>query len=206
MHIYRLRRMGTLVLLRQENRQISQRWCDMAVVETSAELKQAHREYMKSRILSAHPLEITAMLYDVAIGALENALRYLKDGNALARANEVSRAQEAVNELMVSLDHSVDASLTGNLASLYVYVQEQILKGHVQQSEDAFRAALAVLKPLWEGWTEIRKAEVQSEAREQRNFEIADAEPIISPSPVAVSERGLGYQQEPDPVSRGWNC
>lgn len=191
---------------RGKNLQIGLLRCDKEVVDNVAEFKQAHREYMECHILTAQPLAIVEMLYGIAIGALEDALRHLKDGNALARANDVSRAQEAVNELMVALDPSVDASLAGNLASLYVYAQEQILKGHVLQSEEAFRAALVVLKPLWEGWTQIREQENNSKPQEQTGLDVAEEEPVLSLSACSTSERGAAYQPELDPVSRDWNC
>src|SRR5690348_6927885 len=104
-------------------------------------VQQAQREYLESRILSAQPAELVEMLYQIAINNLKLAMTHLKSDDAMTRSVEVTRAQEAVNELMAALDHSVGASFTQTLAALYAYVQQEILKGHAGPSEEAFRRA-----------------------------------------------------------------
>ena len=99
-------------------------------MQNTSEIQLAHLSYLETRILSAQPVVIVEGLYQIAIGALETGLKHLKSGDSMARAAEVSRAQEAVNELLLALDHTAGASFTQTLASLYVYVQEQILRGH----------------------------------------------------------------------------
>src|SRR6478735_7123474 len=97
------------------------RICDMNLVQSSDPVQQAQREYLESRILSAQPAELVEMLYQVAIQSLKKAIGHLKSGDAMARSREVTRAQEAVNEMMAALDHSVGASFTQTLAALYSY-------------------------------------------------------------------------------------
>jgi flagellar biosynthetic protein FliS len=125
-----------------------------AVMDAQA-TDRARRDYVDLRILSAHPVEIVNMLYQLGMDSLNSALAHLKDGNALARARAVTRAQGAVNELMLALDHEAGAPFSRTLAELYAYVQEQIIRGHTQQSEQAFREALSILKTLAEGWSGV---------------------------------------------------
>src|SRR6185369_7022101 len=80
---------------------------DMTFVHSSDPVMQAQREYQESRILAAQPAELIELLYQIAIRSLKKAIGHLKSGDAMARAAEVTRAQEAVNELMAALDHSV---------------------------------------------------------------------------------------------------
>jgi len=181
-------------------------FCDMKVVPSPDPVQQAQRDYLESRILSAQPAELVEMLYQIAIQSLKKAIGYLKSGDALARAGEISRAQEAVNELMAALDHSVGASFTQTLASLYAYVQQQILKGHAGKSEEALQRAVEILTTLLEGWsgvcTELAKA----------NQPVASPVPHIEPEqpeeqPVGAGDRSGDYYQEAVPVtSRGWSA
>jgi len=120
-------------------------------------LQQAHREYMESRILTAQPVVIIEMLYEVAIRSLKIAMAELETGNVSLRSREVTRAQEAISELMLALDHSAGASFSHALANLYGYAQQEILKGHAKQSAEAFRNALGVLTTLEEGWIGVRE-------------------------------------------------
>jgi len=180
--------------------------CDMKFVQSSDPVKQAQRDYLESRVLSAQPAELVEMLYQISIQSLTKAIGHLKSGDALARAGEISRAQEAVNELMHALDHSVGASFTQTLASLYAYVQQQILKGHAGPSEEALQRAIRILSTLQEGWrgvcSELAKA----------NQPDTPASPHVEPEQpeeqsVSAGERSGNYYEEADPVtSRGWSA
>ena len=169
-------------------------------------VQQAQREYMESRVLSAQPAEMIEMLYQVAIQGLQKAIGHLKSGDAMARSGEITRAQEAVNELMTALDHSVGASFTQTLAALYAYVQQQILKGHQGPSEEALQRAIGILTTLHEGWSgvcaDLAKAAhaVPSPARyvEPDQPEQASA---------SSGDRSGEYFQEAVPVtSRDWSA
>lgn len=148
------------------------------------------------------------MLYQVAIQALEKAVVHLRNRDHIARATEISRAQEAVNELILSLDRSVKASFTPTLVSLYAYVQEQIVMGHAKQSEAALKQSISVLRTLLDGWSGV----VQQEKQKERS-EAAYAASIESKSETyepAPSGYAQAYQepehQGRELVSRDWNC
>lgn len=178
----------------------------MNFVPSPDPMQQAQRDYLESRILSAQPAELVEMLYQIAIQSLRKAIGHLKSGDALARVGEINRAQEAVNELMAALDHSVGASFTQTLASLYAYVQQQILKGHAGKSEEALQRAIGILTTLQEGWsgvcTELNKS----------NQPVTPPAPYIEPEqteeqPVGAGDRSGGYYQEAVPVpSRDWSA
>ena len=63
---------------------------DMKFVPSLDPVQQAQRDYLESRVLSAQPAELVEMLYQVAIQSLKKAIGYLKSGDALARAGEIS--------------------------------------------------------------------------------------------------------------------
>jgi flagellar secretion chaperone FliS len=117
--------------------------------------QQAHRDYVENRVFSAHPVERVQMLYDVAIASVNTAIARFKDGDIFARGRAVTKAHEAVDELILALDHSVGASFTHTLAELYGYVQRQLVAGHSQKSEEAFHQALSVLTTLADAWKEV---------------------------------------------------
>ena len=91
--------------------------------------QQAHRDYVENQVFSAHPAERVYMLYQVAIDSVNTAIARLKDGDIFARGRAVNKAHEAVDELILALDHSVGANFTHTLAELYGYVQRQLSDG-----------------------------------------------------------------------------
>jgi flagellar biosynthetic protein FliS len=177
----------------------------METVEQADSMAQALRDYKESRILSARPVEIVEMLYQVAIDNLRAAIRLLKTGEAMERANAVSKAQEAVNELMLALDHSVGAPFTRTLAALYAYVQHQVIVGHAHQSEAAFQKAISILNTLLEGWVGVREHTVGPELPAVEPAARQEAEPFADASRL-VSDCSAEYHQEVPAGSRDWNC
>jgi flagellar biosynthetic protein FliS len=117
---------------------------------------QAYRDYIESRVLSAHPVEIVHQLYQVAIDNVETAIFFLKSGDNFGRSRAVTKAQAAVHELLAALDPTASASMCRNLAELYDYVLREIIAGHTRRSERSFRDALGVLTTLSKGWAAVR--------------------------------------------------
>jgi len=162
----------------------------------------AHRDYLEGRILSASPVTIIQMLYDVAVGSLKAALDKLASGDAMGRAREVSRAQEAVAELMVSLDHSAGAAFSKELARLYAYAQSEILEGHVQQSVEALRNAQSVLTILSEGWAAVCEQTVADRNEAAETCTEIENVPTVTSAINPLAE----YQPAAGSESRFWSC
>ncbi len=166
----------------------------------SATLERLRREYLENRIRSAPPIEIVTMLYDVAIDSLKAAIEHLQSGDRLARSREISRAEQAVHELLVALDHSSQAPFTHTLSALYRYCLNRMIEGHATQSEQAFREALSVLSTLAVAWQEIKAKECEAS---ESAAEIAGAP--VQPEPFLG--RYSVYQPDSEtPAARNWSC
>ncbi|HEY2843327.1 MAG TPA: flagellar export chaperone FliS [Bryobacteraceae bacterium] len=174
-------------------------------MQSSDPVQKAQREYLESRILSAQPAELIEMLYQVSIQSLKKSINCLKTGDAMGRSREITRAQEAVNEMMAALDHSVGASFTHTLAALYAYVQQQTLKGHSGPSEEALQRAIGILTTLEEGWTGVRAelAKANQTAAPQMRGQVQ--EEMVEEPRESVSGRPSEYYQAVPVASRDWS-
>jgi flagellar protein FliS len=168
--------------------------------------QRVYRDYLESRIATAHPVELIHLLYQVAIDNLNAAITHLKSGDAFARAKAVTKAELAVDELILALDHSVGAPVSRTLADLYGYVLRETVKGHARKSEQAFQDALSILVTLSEGWDGVvknicgDKQPVSTEPSEAPEPELAVAS--------APDSRYAAYSQGPATAvrSRDWSC
>lgn len=163
--------------------------------------RRLQREYLENRVRSAHPVEIVTMLYQVAIDSLAAAIEHLKTGDNLARSREITRAEEAVHELLAALDHSVNVKFTHTLASLYRYCLERMVVGHAQRSADALREASSVLSTLAVAWREVKERVCESPQAED-----APDEPAGEPRQI-INHRNSRYGLDQELAgSRGWSC
>lgn len=164
-------------------------------------IERLRKDYLESRILSAHPVEIVAMLYEVAIDSLNDAIAQLRARDRFARSRAVTRAEQAIQELLIALDHSVNAQFSQTSADLYRYALGRIVAGHAHESERAFQEALTVLRPLAGAWADL-KARLVDEPAEKAE-ETAVEEPRVSES---ASDPYAAYRQTTVAASRDWSC
>jgi flagellar protein FliS len=172
---------------------------------------QAHQTYVENQVFSAHPAQRVYLLYQVAIESVNVAIARLKDGDIFARGRAVNKGHEAVDELILALDHSVGANFTHTLAELYDYVQRQLVKGHSQKSEEAFRQALSVLTTLTEAWQQVVERTcgsglVNSELRADNPHEASEEAPVAEAA-VEVPQPYAAYGGAPQTpsISRDWS-
>ena len=65
-----------------------------------------HKEYVASRVAAATPMELTRMLYEGAMQAVQEACG-ASGGDILARGNAVTKAVQILGELRFSLRRDV---------------------------------------------------------------------------------------------------
>jgi flagellin-specific chaperone FliS len=148
-------------------------------------------------------VEIVNMLYCVAIENTEASITNLKSGDRFARSASVTKAQTAVDELILALDHSVGAPFTRTMAELYQYILQQLIIGHVRQSETAFREALSILKTLSNTWVEVKARVLAPETPSVEEQEAEEHQPRLEPSsPYSAYETSAGAAGS----SRDWSC
>jgi flagellar protein FliS len=171
---------------------------------------QAHQTYVENQVFSAHPAQRVYLLYQVAIDSVNVAIARLKDGDIFARGRAVNKAHEAVDELILALDHSVGANFTHTLAELYDYVQRQLVKGHSQKSEEAFRQALSVLTTLTEAWQQVVERNcgsslVNTELQTDGPYGVSGEAPVAE-VPVEISQPYAAYggAAQTSATSRDW--
>ena len=114
-----------------------------------------HDQYVESSILTATPLQLVTMLYRCAIDAVAEARRCLASGDIGGRAAPVTKAFDAVTELLLSLDCERGGEMGRHLADLYSYIQHRLLLAHCEQSDDKFAEVGKLLTTMLESWEKI---------------------------------------------------
>jgi flagellar protein FliS len=114
--------------------------------------------YLESEILQADGCRLVQMLYRSAIEAIAKARVHLRSNEIRERSREITKAQEIVNELAQSLDHSAGGSISRNLAELYAYLQQLLIEANFKQVETPLAEAGALLETLLEAWERCNSA------------------------------------------------
>jgi len=111
-----------------------------------------HKEYIASRVAAATPVELTRMLYEGAVQAVQEAMTAHRANDILARGNAVTRAVEILGELRFSLRRDVAPQYCDTLNGLYGYLQNRLIQAHAEKSESMLQEVLKLIETLLEGW------------------------------------------------------
>ena len=113
--------------------------------------------YRTTKLAVQSPLSSLIAVYEGAIRFLQTAVTCDAERNIAGRGAALSRAHAIVTELRAGLDHQVAPELAAQLASLYDFVQHQILQATLRNSASEVVPAIDVLERLLSAWREIAK-------------------------------------------------
>ena len=108
--------------------------------------------YIESRVLSANPLELICILYQVALDSVRDARRYMAAGDIVARSKAICKAISAISELDGALNHSEGGAISRNLAGLYQYIRQRLTEGNMLQKEAPLAEVESLLATLSDAW------------------------------------------------------
>ncbi len=144
----------------------------------------AHETYFENRILGASPAELVNMLYQGAIGAVQDARHHLADGKIAERSRAISKACAILTELSRALDHKAGGELASRLSGLYDYMRRQLLDANFRQVDQPLGEVLSLLVTLSEGWAGISRpretAEPSLSSWQTAGYPPADLEPAYT--------------------------
>jgi len=125
--------------------------------------KDASSTYKETRIKTAGPGQLIVMLYDEAVKQLTMAIELLelnqnekKDpGRIELISKAVTKAEEIITELMVSLDFEQGGEISKNLFSLYSWFNRELMEANISQDVDRMTTVKNMLAELRNTWSTI---------------------------------------------------
>lgn len=116
-------------------------------------INKQYQAYQNNTVQTASSGELTMMLYNGCIKFIRRAIKHTEE-HAYAEKNEqIQKAQDIINELMVTLDP--DISLSKQLLALYDYAQFQLKEGNIKNDADLLQEALTIIEELRDTWKQV---------------------------------------------------
>jgi flagellar secretion chaperone FliS len=110
------------------------------------------KTYKKTAITTASRERVLLMLYEGAIKSAKLAKIAIEKKNTPDKCTHISKVHDIVMELNNSLDHSKGPDVAAQLASLYDFCIQQLLKANMQNEAAAIDSVIKILTTLYEGW------------------------------------------------------
>lgn len=118
--------------------------------------KAYQRVGIESDFASASPHKLITLLYQGAISAVATAKNSLEDGQIAAKGTATSKAIDIIlNGLLASLNLEQGGDLGRNLADLYEYMANRLLRANLENDAAGFDEVIGLLTTLHGAWLEI---------------------------------------------------
>ena len=112
------------------------------------------RQYTNHSAQTATPGQLVVMLYDGFLRFAAQGQAALASGEIEEAGKKLTRAQDIVTELRVTLDMT-QGIIAQNLASLYTYVSERLTAARLNRDPDEIDHAVRCMSDLRIAWVQI---------------------------------------------------
>jgi len=118
----------------------------------------AYSHYRTQAVTTASPAQLVAMLYQGALTAVEVADEALRTDRGGPQAHdELLRAQAILNELVCSLDHERGGEVARNLAALYDFCLDRLVRANLDKDPAPLEAVRSTLTDLADAWSTMMR-------------------------------------------------
>ncbi len=110
--------------------------------------------YKRNQLATTDSATALLMLYQGTIDSLNRAQASMAAGDMADKGREILRANDIINQFLVSLDYEIGGELINNLEALYLYMLEQILLANAKNDPAPLSVVVSLLSTLKAGWEE----------------------------------------------------
>ena len=113
--------------------------------------------YKETHIRTASGGKLIILIYDEAVRQLNYAIEILEGGDPKldAVSNAIIKTQDLITELMVSLDFEKGGEIAGNLFSLYMFFNKQLMEANVNKDVSILKKVHTYVADLRDAWQQV---------------------------------------------------
>lgn len=113
----------------------------------------SYQVYKNNAVNTASGGELTLMLYNGCIKFIKQAIKNLNENNYEAKNTNIQKAQNIIQELMLTLDTNVEISK--QMLQLYDYINYQLKEGNIKNEVALLEEALQFVMEFRDTWKEV---------------------------------------------------
>ena len=118
--------------------------------------QQAYQTYMRNKIMTASPGELTLMLYEGCIRFLNTAIKAIDEDNNLQNAHDnILKAEAVISELQSTLNFKYPVANDFN--NIYVYVKQRMVEANMSKDTEILNEVAGHMRSLRDTWKEVMK-------------------------------------------------
>lgn len=116
-------------------------------------MNQPHQAYKQNSVNTASPGELTLQLYNGCLKFIKLAKRAIEDNNIELRNINLIKAQNIIQELMVTLN--MDIELSQNLMQMYDYIHRRLVEANMKNDSEILNEVEDFVIQFRDIWKEV---------------------------------------------------
>lgn len=109
--------------------------------------------YLKNKIMTASPAELTLMLYEGAIKFANKAIMAIEKNNVEEAHNNIVRTEKIITEFRETLNFKYPVAK--DFDTVYEYLLRRLLEANIKKDKDILEECLVHLRTMRETWKEV---------------------------------------------------
>lgn len=124
-----------------------------------------YQAYQDNSVTTASGPQLTLMLYNGCIKFINQAKQALENENIEAKNEFIQKAQNIVQELMITLDPEIEIS--NQMMPLYEYIHYQLQQANIKNESSYLDEAYTYVVDFRDTWKEVIKLAAKNNKREK---------------------------------------
>lgn len=116
---------------------------------------EGYNAYLRSKVMTATPAELTLMLYEGAIKFVNKAIMSIEKDDVMGAHNNLMKTQRIIEELRASLDHKYPVAK--EFDTVYEYILRRLVEANIKKDKDILEEVLEYLRTMRDTWKEVMK-------------------------------------------------
>lgn len=116
-------------------------------------MNQPHQAYRQNSVTTASPGELTLLLYNGCLKFIKLAKRAIEDQNVEQRNTNLIKAQNIIQELMVTLN--MDIEVSHNLMQMYDYLHRRLVEANLKNDTEILDEVEEFVLDFRNTWKEV---------------------------------------------------
>lgn len=121
----------------------------------ASEEQNSSQDYLYQQVMTCPQAELPLLLYNGGYRFCSQAMMAIDKNNLSEAHNAIGRAQDIVQELLITLNNDIEVSK--QLAAIYDYIEFRLIQANIKKSKDDLEEARNMFSELRDTWSSAMK-------------------------------------------------
>ena len=124
--------------------------------------KNPYNEYLRNKIMTATPGELTLMLYEGAVKFGNISIKAIEDGDMELAHTNIVKVQSIIDEFRRTLDFKYPVAQ--DFENVYSYLSRRLIEANIHKDKEIMEEVVKHLRSMRDNWKEVMKKAAQEKA------------------------------------------